>query len=57
MASHDTAVASDMAAIPPLIEWVERRCGDDGVDSGVTFKMMLAIEEALANIVAHAFLG
>jgi serine/threonine-protein kinase RsbW len=55
MASHNTAVAPDMSAIPPLIEWVEQCCGDDGVDSGVTFKMMLAIEEALANVIAHAF--
>ena len=44
MASHDTAVAPEMSAIPPLIEWVEQRCGDDGVDNGITFKMMLAIE-------------
>jgi anti-sigma regulatory factor (Ser/Thr protein kinase) len=57
MASHDTAVAPDMSAIPPLIEWVERCCGDGGVDGDLTFKMMLAIEEALANIVVHAFVG
>src|SRR5260370_29787100 len=57
MASHDTAVAPDLSAIPPLIEWVKRCCGDDGADSGVTFKMMLAVEEALANVVAHAFVG
>jgi len=36
MASHNTAVAPDMSAIQPLIEWVEQCCGDDGVDSGVT---------------------
>jgi len=57
MASHDTAVAPDISAISPLIEWVEHCCGGDGVDDGVTFKMMLAVEEALANVVAHAFIG
>jgi anti-sigma regulatory factor (Ser/Thr protein kinase) len=55
MTLHDTAVAPDMSAIPPLIEWVERCCGDGGVDGDLTFKMMLAIEEAVTNVVAHAF--
>ena len=57
MAGHRLAIEPDIDEIPRVIDWVERCCGDDGVDSGVTFKMMLAVEEALANVVAHAFVG
>ena len=55
MASHDTAVALDLAAIPPLIEWVEERCQEAGLGGEVTFKLMLAIEEAVTNVVSYAF--
>jgi anti-sigma regulatory factor (Ser/Thr protein kinase) len=55
MASHDTTVAPDLAAIPPLIEWVEQRCQEAGVGSALIFKMMLAIEEAAINVVSYGF--
>ena len=55
MASHDTAVATDLAAIPPLIEWVEERCQEAGLGGELTFKFMLAIEEAVTNVVSYAF--
>jgi anti-sigma regulatory factor (Ser/Thr protein kinase) len=55
MASHDTAVAPDLAAIPPLIEWVEERCQEAGLGGELAFKLMLAIEEAVTNVVSYAF--
>ena len=55
MASHDTTVAPDLAAIPPLIEWVEQRCQEAGIGSALIFKMMLAIEEAATNVVSYGF--
>jgi serine/threonine-protein kinase RsbW len=55
MASHDTTVAPDLAAIPPLIEWVEQCCQEAGVGSALIFKMMLAIEEAATNVVSYGF--
>jgi len=55
MASHDTAVAADLAAIPPLIEWVEERCQEAGLGGELAFKLMLAIEEAVTNVVSYAF--
>jgi serine/threonine-protein kinase RsbW len=55
MASHDTTVAPDLAAIPPLIEWVEQRCLEAGIGSALIFKMMLAIEEAATNVVSYGF--
>src|SRR5580704_8964929 len=49
MALHDTAVAPDLSAIPPLIEWVERCCGDDRLD--------IAADRCVAEIVdnGHPF--
>ena len=32
MASHDKTVAPDLAAIPPLMEWIEQRCQEAGID-------------------------
>jgi serine/threonine-protein kinase RsbW len=55
MASHDTTVAPDLAAIPALIEWVEQRCQEAGVGSALIFKLMLAIEEAATNVVSYGF--
>ena len=55
MAAHDLTVAPDLTAIPPLLDWVEARCRESGLASELTFKVMLAIEEAVTNVVAHAF--
>jgi anti-sigma regulatory factor (Ser/Thr protein kinase) len=55
MASHDKNVAPDLAAIPPLMEWIEQRCREAGIASELTFKLMLAIEEAATNVVSYAF--
>src|SRR5437868_10376253 len=55
MASHDKNVAPDLAAIPPLMEWIEQRCQEAGLASELTFKLMLAIEEAATNVVSYAF--
>ena len=55
MAKHDTTVAPDLSAIPPLIEWVEERCQEAGLSGELAFKLMLAIEEAVTNVVSYAF--
>jgi len=55
MASHDKNVAPDLAAIPPLMEWIEQRCEEAGLANELTFKLMLAIEEAATNVVSYAF--
>jgi serine/threonine-protein kinase RsbW len=55
MASHDMTVAPDLSAIAPLNEWVEERCQEAGLGGELTFKFMLAIEEAVTNVVSYAF--
>jgi serine/threonine-protein kinase RsbW len=55
MASHDMTVAPDLSAIPPLNEWVEERCQEAGLGGELTFKFVLAIEEAVTNVVSYAF--
>ena len=55
MAWHETSVASDLSTIPLLIEWVEARCQEGGLSGELTFKLMLAIEEAATNVVSYAF--
>jgi serine/threonine-protein kinase RsbW len=55
MAFHDMTVAPALSAIPPLNEWVEERCQEAGLSSELTFKFVLAIEEAVTNVVSYAF--
>jgi serine/threonine-protein kinase RsbW/sigma-B regulation protein RsbU (phosphoserine phosphatase) len=55
MASHEMTVAPDLAAIPPLNDWVEERCQEAGLGGELAFKLMLAIEEAVTNVVSYAF--
>jgi len=55
MAAHDMNVAPDASGIPPLMEWVERHCQHAGMAGELTFKLMLAIEEAATNVVSYAF--
>ena len=55
MASHETSVEPDIAAVAPLVEWVEGRCREDGLADEITFKMALILEEAVTNVINHAF--
>jgi anti-sigma regulatory factor (Ser/Thr protein kinase) len=57
MADNRIALAPDIAEIPRLIEWVEGCCRDSAVAGDTVFKMTLALEEAVANVIQHAFAG
>ena len=37
------------------MEWIEQRCEEAGLANELTFKLMLAIEEAATNVVSYAF--
>jgi anti-sigma regulatory factor (Ser/Thr protein kinase) len=56
MPRHQIALSPDIAEISRLTEWVEARCGEAGLDD-LAFKLTLALEEAVANVVHHAFAG
>ena len=55
MAAHEISVEPDISALPPLLEWIEGRCREDGLADDVTFKMTLVLEEAVTNVINHGF--
>lgn len=57
MATHRLSVAPDIAEIPRLLDWVESCCGDAGIDGDIPFKLSLALDEAVTNVIHNAFDG
>jgi anti-sigma regulatory factor (Ser/Thr protein kinase) len=57
MAAHRLSLKPDLGEIPRLIEWVERCCGAAGLGSDISFRLALALEEAVANVIHHGFAG
>jgi serine/threonine-protein kinase RsbW len=55
MASHEISVEPDISAVAPLVEWIEGRCRENGLADDLTFKMALILEEAVTNVINHAF--
>jgi len=48
-------LAPDIAEISRLLDWVETCCDEAGVASVTAFKLALVLEEAVANVIHHAF--
>ena len=57
MAAHQLDVEPKVSEVPRLNEWVGAHCAAAGVTEDVTFKLTLAIEEAVVNVISHAFEG
>jgi serine/threonine-protein kinase RsbW len=57
MVEYSLDVTPDIADIPRLIDWVETRCSECAVDGDTPSKLALALEEAVANVINHAFTG
>jgi anti-sigma regulatory factor (Ser/Thr protein kinase) len=55
MASHELNLEPQVSEIPRLLDWVEACCGAEGVADEVRYKIMLALDEAVANVINHAF--
>lgn len=55
MVDHRLALAPDITEIPRLLDWVETCCSDASVGGDAVFKLSLALEEAVANVINHAF--
>jgi anti-sigma regulatory factor (Ser/Thr protein kinase) len=55
MRSHRLVLSPVIDDIPRLLDWAETCCGSAGVTIDVTGKMALALEEAAANVIHHAF--
>jgi anti-sigma regulatory factor (Ser/Thr protein kinase) len=57
MASHELDVEPQVGEVPRLIDWVGSCCAAEGLAEDLTFKLTLALEEAVANVIDHAFRG
>src|SRR5271169_2750813 len=57
MANRRLAIEPDLGEIPRLIDWVERCCGEAGIASDLSFRLALALDEAVTNVIGHAFAG
>ena len=57
MAAHEISLEPDIAAVPGLMRWFENHCRSEAVEGDVLFKTALALEEAVVNVIAHAFDG
>jgi anti-sigma regulatory factor (Ser/Thr protein kinase) len=57
MAVHQIAIEPEIAEIPRLNEWVEEVLTAEGVGPTTILNATLAIEEAMANVIKHAFAG
>lgn len=55
MAWYEIALPPDIAAIGRLTDWIARSCAAEGLAAEVTFKLTLALEEAVINVVNYAF--
>ncbi|HWD59883.1 MAG TPA: ATP-binding protein [Stellaceae bacterium] len=55
MVEYRLVLQPDIAEIPRLLNWVEACCGECGVVDDASFKLALALEEAAANVIHHAF--
>ncbi|MBV9825592.1 MAG: ATP-binding protein [Alphaproteobacteria bacterium] len=54
---HELCIEPHASEISRLIDWVEAGCRRHGIADDVTFKMKLALEEAVMNVISHAFTG
>jgi anti-sigma regulatory factor (Ser/Thr protein kinase) len=57
MTSYELCVEPQVSEIPRLIDWVEACCGAEGIADHIAFRVALALEEAVTNVIAHAFAG
>ncbi|HUI34152.1 MAG TPA: ATP-binding protein [Stellaceae bacterium] len=47
----------DVGEIPRLIDWIELCCDQAGISSDFSFQLLLALDEAVTNVIGHAFTG
>lgn len=57
MPHYEIPLAPDPAEIPRVIDWIGECCAGEGVASDLVFKITVALEEAVTNVVNHAFAG
>ena len=55
MGQHEIALQPHLFEVARLLDWVERTAVAEGVSGETVFRVMLAIEEAVTNVIRHAF--
>ena len=55
MVDHRLELAPDLAEISRLLDWVGTCCDKAGIRGETVFKLSLALEEAVANVIHHGF--
>lgn len=54
---RELSVAGATSDLPGILEFVTDACAQGCIDPGVCFDVQLAVEEACANVIAHAYGG
>jgi anti-sigma regulatory factor (Ser/Thr protein kinase) len=54
---RDLTTASALSSLPVIADFVEAACEQAQVDLSARFDLQLAIEEAVANVIEHAYKG
>lgn len=57
MEQRDLVVVSDLANLPLVLEFVRNCCVDAGLSDDAVFACELATDEAVTNVIEHAYLG
>jgi serine/threonine-protein kinase RsbW len=55
--SRELAVQGNVADLPVILAFVEASCEESGVHPALFFDLQLAVEEACANVIEHAYGG
>lgn len=57
MASHELDVKPEVGDVARLIGWLEACCAEQGLAEDLKSSFTLALEEAVVNVITHAFEG
>jgi serine/threonine-protein kinase RsbW len=57
MADYEFPPDADPSAIPRFLDWVAEVCAAQKLPADAVFKMTLALEEAVTNVILYAFDG
>lgn len=57
MARYEIALQPEIAEVPRLSAWFENAAVAEGVPADMAFRVTLALEEAVTNVIGHAFAG
>src|SRR5436309_8229907 len=55
MARYEIALQPEVSEVPRLLDWVERTGAAEEIALDIMFRVALALEEAVTNVIHHAF--